>query len=168
MVGQHTAIGDWSTEINFEYTIGYRTILHQRSREPEMRIRLWGDLLSIFQSSSDRSNEQLDAVLTATANWMIYGVGKSPGLRRQLTACHGSRVGNMLRPSAVVLAVAQLPSDAGVVCPAQMDRPRKVIARREVPPIRHADIFARITDHRRDAQFSEGNRANKPKPATAT
>ncbi|MGD0434536.1 MAG: hypothetical protein ABSA58_25940 [Acetobacteraceae bacterium] len=90
-------------------------------------------------------------MLTETANWVIYGArGKVLGFaaspRRAL-----DRALEYARSGAVVLAVAQLASDNVVVFPAQMDRLRKVIAGREVPPIRHTDTFADTIDDLRDA-----------------
>jgi hypothetical protein len=104
-----------------------------------------GKTMNILQSSKQRSDEHLDAILAETEDWVIYApqaviLGFAASLRHALDLALEST-----QSGAAVLAISRLADDT-VVFPAQMDRLRKVIAGRETPPIKRSDIFADTID----------------------
>jgi hypothetical protein len=81
--------------------------------------------------SSQRTDEQLDAILGDAGHWVINGrsgqtLGFAPSLRGALERAAGFR-----NSGAVVIALAQLPNDSIIVFTPQIDRLRKIIAGRE-------------------------------------
>ena len=83
-----------------------------------------------------RSEEQLEAILHQTGHWVVNG-------QQGQVLCFAASLRRAIDKSieyaasgAVVTAICSLPSDNIIVSPAQIERLRKGIAGREVPPIK--------------------------------
>jgi hypothetical protein len=87
------------------------------------------------QSSSYRTDEQLQSILHETADWVIHGragfaLGHAANLREAL-----DRFAKFARSGATMAAVTRLPSDSIVIFPEQIDRLRRIVAGLEVPAV---------------------------------
>jgi hypothetical protein len=86
-------------------------------------------------ASNCRADEQLEAILCETGNWVVNGQQGRPlcfaaSLRRAL-----DRSAVFAASGAVVVAICRLPSDNIIVFPGQIERLRNIIAAREFGPI---------------------------------
>jgi hypothetical protein len=86
-------------------------------------------------SSSYRTDEQLQSILHDTGNWVIHG-------RAGFALSHAASFHEALAKSsklaqsgATMAAITRLPSDNIIVFPAQIDRLRKIAAGLEVPAV---------------------------------
>jgi hypothetical protein len=87
------------------------------------------------ESSSYRTDEQLQAILHDTANWVIHGrAGFALGHAASLHEALG-KSSKVAQSGATLAAITRLPSDNIIIFPAQIDRLRKIVAGLEVPAI---------------------------------
>jgi hypothetical protein len=107
---------------------------------------LFGGKVVKCVQSDIKTDDQLELILHDTADWAVVGQGGqflcfAASLGRAL-----DRAADLAADGAVVTAVSRLPFDNIVVCSDQMRRLRKVIAGREVAPIKYSDEWADIDD----------------------
>jgi hypothetical protein len=89
-------------------------------------------------SSSHRTDEQLQSILHDSANWVIHGrvgftLGHAASLREAL-----DRFVKLARSGATVVAITHFASDNIIIFPAQIDRLRKIVAGLDLPAVTEA------------------------------
>jgi hypothetical protein len=83
------------------------------------------------QSSSYRTDEQLQSILHDTANWVIHGRGGfSLGHTASLHEAF-EKVTEFAQTGATILAITRLPNDNIIIFEEQVDRLHKIVAGRK-------------------------------------
>jgi hypothetical protein len=91
--------------------------------------------------SNRRTDDELEAILVETADWVVNGrqgrvLGFAGSLRRAM-----ERAADYAASGAVVTALGRLPFDNVVVLPKQIDRLRKLNVEREIMPIMETEAW---------------------------
>jgi hypothetical protein len=92
-------------------------------------------------SSSYRTDEQLQAVLHETANWVIHGRAGFPlSYAESLDEAIEKSVG-LAQSRAILAAISRLPMESIIVFSVQIDRLRKIMAGLEVQSVKGREYW---------------------------
>src|SRR5476651_574072 len=85
--------------------------------------------------SNRRSDEQLEVILHETSHWVVNGQQGHPLCSAANLQQAVNRSAAYAASGAVVVAICRLPSDNTIVFPAQIQRLRGIIVRRELASV---------------------------------